>query len=351
MARAEHRRCDFQIGGERVPPGARRTVDLPVALLANHVPVTLPVQVVHGRRNGPTVFLSAAIHGDEILGVEIVRRVLAAPALARLAGTLLAVPIVNAFGFIQHSRYLPDRRDLNRCFPGSANGSLGAQLANLFMTEIVRPSQYGIDLHSAAIHRSNLPQIRADLGDAETRELAIAFGAPVVLHADVRDGSLRQAARDAGTKVLLYEAGEALRFDALAIRAGVRGVLRVLHWLGMVRRKLSADTGATPVQAGSSYWVRAPIGGILRPDWQPGDTVERGQRLAVVADPFGEVEVDVCARDGGLVIGETRLPVVNRGDALVHLARPAEAGAGPVSVRALAEDLDADPLLDEAVLP
>lgn len=335
----------FEIGGERIPGGQRRTIELPLSVLSNHVPVTLPVHVVHGRRAGPTLFLSAAIHGDEIIGVEIVRRVLRVTALKRMAGTLLAVPIVNAFGFIGHSRYLPDRRDLNRVFPGTAQGSLASQLAHLFMTEVVRRSQYGIDLHSAAIHRSNLPQIRADLSDPATLELARIFAAPVVVHANLRDGSLRQAAREAGVAVLLYEAGEALRFHEIAIRTGVRGVLRVMSQLGMLRRS-QLKALPLPPRALSSYWVRAPIGGILQSQLRLGASIADDDKLGVVSDPFGEVVEPIRARRGGLVIGMSKLPIVNRGDALYHIAQLARGGDYSVSVSELEEELGADPVLN-----
>ncbi|RMD60515.1 MAG: succinylglutamate desuccinylase, partial [Alphaproteobacteria bacterium] len=192
----------FKIGGATIAPGARDTVDLPLSVLSNHTPMSLPVQVIHGRKPGPVMFVSACVHGDEIIGVEIIRRLLRLPALRRLRGTLLAIPIVNAFGFINHSRYLPDRRDLNRSFPGSANGSLAARLAHLFVKEVVTRCQYGIDLHSAAEHRTNLPQIRVSDREPETRALAEAFGAPVILHSQVRDGSLR----DATFLPVIYEA-------------------------------------------------------------------------------------------------------------------------------------------------
>lgn len=162
----------FELGGAQVPPGTRRTIDLPVSSLSDHTPVSMAVHVVNGRKPGPVMFVSAAIHGDEVTGVEIVRRLLRTPSLERMAGTLLAVPIVNTFGFLNHSRYLPDRRDLNRCFPGSAEGSLGARLAHIFLSQIVARSDFGIDLHSAAVQRSNLPQIRLTPGNARLEHLA-----------------------------------------------------------------------------------------------------------------------------------------------------------------------------------
>ncbi len=320
----------FRIAGKEVPPGGRLTVDLQVARLYTHGEVTMPVQVVHGRRPGPRLFVCAAVHGDEINGVEIVRRLARLPLLARLRGVLLLVPVVNVLGLIHHSRYLPDRRDLNRSFPGSPRGSLAARLAHRFMEEVVARCTHGIDLHSAAVHRSNLPQVRADLSQAETRRLARAFGAPVVLDASLRDGSLRQAAAERGLPLLLYEAGEALRFDELGIRAGVRGVVGVMRALGMLPPSRAARPFPEPLVARASTWVRAPQSGILRQAAPLGARVRRGEPLGVVADPFGERERAVHAPAGGLIIGRAEIPLVNEGDALFHIARfsrPREAQA------------------------
>ncbi|MDO7706940.1 MAG: succinylglutamate desuccinylase/aspartoacylase family protein, partial [Loktanella sp.] len=173
-------RAAFEIGGHSIPAGTRRTVDLPVSVLSDHTPVSMSVHVIHGKTEGQTVFVSAGIHGDEVIGVEIVRRLLRAPNLKSLRGTLVVIPIVNAFGFINHSRYLPDRRDLNRMFPGTPGGSLASRLAHLFLNEIVARSDLGIDLHSAAIHRTNLPQVRISPDNPYTAELAEVFGAPVI---------------------------------------------------------------------------------------------------------------------------------------------------------------------------
>jgi len=227
----------FEIGGEVVSPGTRRTIDLPVSVLSDHTQMAMAVHVVHGKRPGPVIFVSAAVHGDEIIGVEIVRRLLRTPALKSLRGTLLAIPVVNGFGFTTHSRYLPDRRDLNRSFPGSASGSLAGRLAHLFCTEIVARADVGIDLHSAAIHRTNLPQIRISSDKPSLMKLADAFAAPLVLVSPVRDGSLRAYADTQNVDVLLFEAGEGLRFDEMAIRAGVAGILRVMHTKGMLAKR------------------------------------------------------------------------------------------------------------------
>jgi predicted deacylase len=311
----------IKIADYEIAPGQRATVDLPVARLYTHTSLAMPVHVIHGRKPGPVMFVSAAIHGDEINGVEIIRRLLKMPVLKRLRGTLLAIPIVNVHGFLDRSRSLPDRRDLNRTFPGSSRGSLASRVAHIFMTEIVEQSDYGIDLHTGAEHRSNLPQIRARLEDEQTRRLAEAFGTPVIIDANLRDGSLRQAAVEKGIPMLLYEAGEALRFDELSIRAGVRGIINVMRTLDMLPAARPRKSSLQPVTASSSSWVRATESGILRAKVKLGATVEQGERLGVIADPFGEKEFDVISPYTGLIVGLTNLPLVHEGEGLFHLAR------------------------------
>jgi len=316
------RNTPFEINGVKVEPGTRTTIDLPAGRLYTHTPMTIPVHIISGKQAGPRLFLSAAIHGDEINGVEIIRRVLNLPALKRLRGTLIAVPIVNVHGLINNSRYLPDRRDLNRSFPGSEKGSLAARLAHLFMEQIVSQSTHGIDLHTGAIHRTNLPQIRANLDDEETEKLARVFDVPVIISSNLRDGSLREAAAEHGIPMLLYEAGEALRFDEVSIRAGVQGIVNVMRTLEMLppsRKKSKAHM--EPVVARSSAWVRAPDSGILRAMVPLGGRVKKGTLLGVVADPFGETELQIVSPYSGIVIGKTNLPLVNEGDALYHIAR------------------------------
>ena len=289
-----------------------------MARLPTQTMLSLPVVVINGVEAGPRLWLSAAIHGDEINGVEIIRQVLEQVDPKQLRGTLISVPIVNVFGFIEQSRYLPDRRDLNRSFPGSATGSLAARLADLFMKEIVSHCTHGIDLHTAAIHRTNLPQIRANLQDPKTYHCAKAFGAPITIHATTRDGSLREAAAKRGIPILLYEAGEALRFDAPAIRDGVAGILRVMAALNMVD-SLSVLPPPT-VEVTKSRWVRAPRSGILRLEIALGEKVSRKQQLGVIADAFGDTNVKVRAPVNGIAIGHAQNPLVNQGDGIIHLA-------------------------------
>ncbi|WP_018869306.1 MULTISPECIES: succinylglutamate desuccinylase/aspartoacylase family protein [unclassified Thioalkalivibrio] len=330
------------LGDTTVQPGERRTVELEVGSLYTHTPAHMPVQVVCGRQKGPVLFVSAAIHGDEINGVEIIRRLLKVPALRRMKGTLLAVPVVNMHGFINQSRYLPDRRDLNRVFPGSRKGSLGARVARLFMREIVHNSTHGIDLHTGAIHRSNLPQIRANLDHRETREMAQAFGAPVILNSALRDGSLREAAAERQVPILLYEAGEALRFDELSIRGGVHGIIEVMRYLGMLPAPPRQRRRKEPVMARSASWVRAPESGILRIFVREGDRVTRDQTLlAIVSDPFGERETEIRAPVSGIVIGQLRLPLVNEGDAVFHIAQFHRTDIAVERLETFQEDLEA----------
>lgn len=309
----------FLIGDVDVQPGRRATVDLPVSTLSNHTHVTLPVHVVHGEEPGPTMFLSGAIHGDEIQGVEIIRRILNHPALQGLRGTLLAVPIVNSFGFLNHTRYMPDRRDLNRCFPGSDRGSLASLVADIFFREVVLKSQYGVDFHTAALHRTNLPQVRLAPDEPELLRMAQAFAPPVILISKLRERSLRLSAGEAGVKVLLYEGGEALRFDELAIDAAVRGTLRVMAHLGMVE-PASRPVGQT-VFSDASSWVRAPESGILHTTRRTGDRVGKGEVVGVVADPLGQASLPLFSEWDGIIVGRTNLPLVNRGDAVFHIAR------------------------------
>jgi len=336
----------FVISGQSIAPGTRKVIDLPVSRLSDHTPVSMSVQVIHGRKPGPVMFVSAAIHGDEVIGVEIVRRLLRARPLQSMAGTLLAVPIVNAFGFLNQSRYLPDRRDLNRCFPGHSSGSMASRLADIFMTEIVARSDVGIDLHSAAIRRTNLPQIRLTPGNEKLAVLGQAFGAPVMLQSSIREGSLREAAEKRGIDVLLYEAGEGLRFDEYAARVGVAGILRVMRALDMVPARGVPKPAAPPIMSRKSSWYRASSGGLLR-TLVPLGGVVAGTLLGLISDPFGDVETEVVAEETGIVIGRSNFPVVYEGDALFHVAAIARTAQAEATRDGIVEGMEAAPLFDE----
>ena len=313
------------IGDEAVLPGERKTVHLRVSALYDFTEITVPVEVIRGEQPGPTLFIAAAVHGDEINGVEIIRRLIQRPFLKRLRGTLLAVPIVNVFGFNNKSRYLPDRRDLNRSFPGSRRGSLASRLAHVFMQEVVLKSDYGLDLHTGAVHRYNLPQIRVSLDDPRAVRLAKAFAVPVIMNSDLRDGSLRSAAHRKGIPILVYEGGEALRFNESVIRAGVRGCISVMQEIQMLPQTVtnkSAVEGkdhATFI-ARDSRWVRAPRSGAYTPLKSLGDRILEGEVLAVIADPLGKEECEVISPEKGIIVGASRIPLVNQGDAMFHVA-------------------------------
>ena len=307
------------IGGTTVKPGELASINVPIVDLYTGTSLSMLVKVINGRRPGPVLFVCAAIHGDELNGVEVIRQLLKRKSLRSIRGTLIAVPVVNVHGFLDQSRYLPDRRDLNRSFPGSAKGSIAARMANTFIEEIVSKADYGIDLHTGAINRSNLPQVRADLTDTRNLELAKVFGAPVIVSSKILDGSLRQCASERGFPMLVYEAGEALRFDELSIRAGLRGVLKVMRHLGMLPQNSSAKPTA-PVIADATSWVRAPASGIVSSKVDLGTRVVEGQALAVIGDPLGEAETRVIAPFDGIVIGRNNLPLAHEGDALFHVA-------------------------------
>jgi len=343
------------IAGHRIEPGTRQNIDLPMALLHTRTPMSMPVRILRGRRDGPRLFVSAAIHGDELNGVEIIRRLHQEKVLDRLRGTLITIPIVNVFGVIHHSRYLPDRRDLNRSFPGSERGSLAGRVADLFMQEIVANATHGIDLHTGALHRENLPHIRADLGDPETERLARAFGVPVIINSDLRDGSLRQVAAERGISMLLYEAGEALRFDELSIRAGVKGILNVMRALEMLpKSRARARHQVEPLVARSTAWLRATESGIFRTFAALGSRVAKGDVLGAIASPFGDDNTELQSPNSGIVIGKSKLPLVNEGDALFHIARFQTVRGAAENVEAFTETLAAeepeDPMGEQPII-
>ncbi|MCB2088553.1 MAG: succinylglutamate desuccinylase/aspartoacylase family protein [Sphingomonadaceae bacterium] len=311
----------FEIGGEHVPPGEARTISIPISYLAVGLQAALELRVLHGAKPGPALFISAAIHGDEIIGAPMIQRLLAQLDPAAMAGTLVLAPAVNVYGFMQHSRYLPDRRDLNRSFPGSEGGSLAAQLAHCFLSEVIDRCSLGIDIHSAAEHRYNLPQIRIAAGNSKLVELAMVFGAPVIVESPLRSGSMRALAQDRGVDMLLLEASEALRFDDFSIQCGVSGIMRVLAHIGMIEPEAEAPHVAVPLRANKTSWVRSPRGGVALLARKSGDIVRKGDLLASVSDLFGEDAREMESPVDGIVIGHATLPVVNRGDALFHIAR------------------------------
>ena len=337
----------FEIAGHMVAPGKIGDIAIPISDLSAGMQANMVVRVFHGKRAGPTIFVSAAIHGDEIIGTEIIRRVMKKLHPSRMAGTVIFVPVVNMYGFITHSRYLPDRRDLNRSFPGTEKGSLASQLAHIFSTEIIDHCSLGIDIHSAALHRYNLPQIRIASGNPMLKDLAMDFGPPVIIEADLRPGSLRALAREAGVDMLLLEAGEALRFDEFSVLTGVNGILRVLKKLEMIETKRWSQRGTPPAQATRTLWLRSTRGGICRLVSPSGTKVHVGDPVAYISDIFGDGEEEILSPIDGIVIGHSNLPVVNQGDALLHIAEVSIFDTVSERLEQIEDAITGNQLLDE----
>ncbi|WP_415397465.1 succinylglutamate desuccinylase/aspartoacylase family protein [Sulfurimonas sp. CS5] len=310
----------FILGGVEVLRGTNVTINIELPKLYN-TPTQLPVRVIRGKKDGPVVFISAAIHGDELNGIEIIRRFRKLNILKKIKGTVILVPVVNVYGMMNLSRYLPDRRDLNRSFPGSSKGSLAGRVAKIFFDEIVKKCDLGIDLHTASIHKSNLPQVRTNTDNEYTFKLAKAFGAPVVLHSELRDGSLRAVAQEQGVPILLYEAGEALRFDETSIRIGVQGLVNVLRENEMLPKVLRKTARKLPIVTKSSKWIRATESGMLRTIKALGDTVERNEVIAYIDEPLGDDSFEILSPFDGVIIGKSEIPLIQEGDAIFHIAK------------------------------
>ena len=315
---AKTRRPPFTIADREIPAGKRVFVELPTARMVSGSTVAAPLVVLHGRCDGPTVWISSAIHGDEVNGVEIIREVLGQLDTRKISGTLIAAPIVNVHGFIAGERNLPDGRDLNRSFPGTRRGSMASRIADIFMREVVSRCQFGFDLHTGSDNRVNCPQVRAGLDDPATLELAKVFGAPIIINAKNRDGSIREVASRRGAVALLFEGGEANRFDRNAIDVGVAGILRCLAHIGMTPPVDLPDV--TSLVSQSSKWTRASRSGILHLDIELGDRVAKGQLIAALHDPYGKRLSRIKARSAGVVIGRTHSAIINQGEAVAHIA-------------------------------
>ena len=334
----------FELGGQRIAPGERLQFDLPGAALYTHTPLNTSVEVINGKQPGPTLLVCSAIHGDELNGVEIIRRLRTLPALNALKGTLILVPVVNLHGFINQSRYLPDRRDLNRCFPGSSKGSLGSRIAHGFFSEIVMQCTHVIDLHTAAVNRDNLPQVRADLSTPEVEGMALGFSIPVIINSGLLDKSLRAEAGERGIAVVTYEAGEALRLSEKAIVTGVRGITSTMRHLGMLRSRRTRTAVANPEIASSTTWLRASTDGMFRPLIELGARVQPGDLLGVISSPFSSVEEPLESTVEGIVIGLSRQPLVNEGEALCHVAVFQKIDSVEEKISAHTDVIETDPL-------
>jgi len=301
----------------QIPPGTSQRLSWSATELFEGVPVATPVLVVNGRLPGPTLCLTAAVHGDELNGIEVVRRVMHDIDPSKLAGAVIGVPIVNLQGFRRNSRYLPDRRDLNRHFPGNPTGSAASRIAHSFFTEIVAHCDALVDMHTGSFERANLPQLRADLNDSDIRTLTKGFGATVILHSVPTEGTLRAAATRVGIPAVTLEAGGPSVLELEEVKHGVRGIETLLYSLGMRQRyRLWGDP--EPVYYRST-WVRANRGGILLSDVKLGDHVTQGDLLGTITDPMNNASSNLYAPYSGRIIGMARNQIVMPGFAAFHV--------------------------------
>jgi predicted deacylase len=308
------------ISGISVAPGETRAIYLKVSESYLSVGIQVPVTVIRGRNPGPVAFVTAAVHGDEINGADIVRRLIFDIDHEKLSGTLIAIPVVNIPGFLSQSRYLPYHRDLNRFFPGDRKGNNAERFAARIFNEIILKCDFGIDLHTAADGRLNLPHVRGDMTHPKIRTLARAFGASVLVsQAGVR-GSLRREATDAGVPTILFEAGETGRFSQKISLAGLRGVLNVLSAMKMWPAHERVRPPFQVIVKGSD-WVRAEKGGILDLAVKPGDLVYKGDRVGSILNPFGKMVTEIRAPNTGIVIGVTTAPLSIPGTGIIHVAK------------------------------
>jgi hypothetical protein len=308
----------FEIAGMKVPPGSRKDLKIRISEFTTATPVFIPVTVLHGTGPGPVLCVTAVLHGDEINGLETVRRLRSGVDPRRLKGTLVLVLIANPISFLAMRRTLPDGRDLNRAFPGRDRGSMASRIAGALFGKVVRLADAVIDLHTAPAGRVNLPHVRADLRRPRVRRLAEAFGAEVTLDLRGEKGTLRRAAAEAGIPGIAFEAGEPLRFQKPSIERGIRGIRNVLSRLGMVGGRPTRPPFRLCVKDGR--WIRAVKGGILNLEVEPGDIIMRGGTVAVSSRPFGTEESRIRAPYSGLVVGCATVPMVFPGAAVCHLA-------------------------------
>lgn len=306
-------------GDQEIFTGENKRLEMPVSKQLMQGTVSIPMHIIYGENPGPTVCLTATLHGDEVSGIEIIRQVSAKVDPKKLNGVLIFVPVVNVFGFINSSRYLPDRRDLNRCFPGSKRGSMASRLAHLYATEVIHKCDYAIDFHTAAIGKINYPQIRANLNDQDTYQLAKAFNAPVIIHSKEIKGSLRETARKMNCKMVVFESGEVNRFDAASIKVAVEGIFHMLQQMKMTSSKHKIRQ-ITPKVFYSMKWVRSPKSGLFHSNYELGHSVKNKEEIGMICDIFGDPIIEVKAPCDGLIVGISTNPKVYQGDAIVHIA-------------------------------
>jgi uncharacterized protein len=308
--------ADFIFNGKHIEPGFSKFIDLRIARLPTHTVIDLPVYVSISDKPGPTLLLTAGLHGNEINGIEIVRRMIARGLLQPRCGTVVAVPVVNIYGFLQQERYLPDGKDLNRSFPGNRNGSLASRVAYTLVNQILPSIDFGIDFHTGGASKDNYPQIRCVFNSQESMALAKAFAPPFILNSRLIDRSFRKAAQRRGKPIIVFEGGESLRFNEFAIEEGINGTLRLMKHFGMIDESPEPNLSITMQK---SSWIRARSSGLFRTSFKPGQKILRGQRIGSITDPFGMSMVDIKAQRNGYILGLNNMPVISAGDALMHI--------------------------------
>ncbi len=306
--------------GIEVFPGESKRIEMPISKLHMQGTVSIPLHVMYGRKPGPTLCLTATLHGDEICGIEIIRRIMDKVKVDQLAGTIIFVPVVNVFGFINGSRYLPDRRDLNRCFPGSKNGSMASRLAYIYTNEVIDKCDYIIDFHTAAVGKMNYPQVRANLENRDIYNFAKLFNAPVIIHSKEIKGSLRETALRKKCKMIVFESGEVHRFDPASIDVAVGGIFHVLSKMKMYTSKTKIKKAKTQVFT-SMKWIRASKSGLVHFFHKLGDNVKNKEKIGNITDIFGDPIAAIKAPCSGVVVGIATNPKVYQGDAIIHIAR------------------------------
>jgi hypothetical protein len=308
--------------GESILPGESKTIHMEIAKLHNTAKLKIPIIVRRSKIDGPTVLFSAGIHGDEINGVEIVRQLITKKINRPKRGTIICIPIINMFGFVNKSRQFPDGRDLNRVFPGSKNGSLASRFAYHILTEIMPLVDYAFDFHAGGASRFNAPQIRLAPNNPELKILADVFNAPFTLFSKNIAGSFRNASFKLNVKMLLFEGGKSLDIDESVADAGVQGVKRILAHLAMLDPKhLLEEQTSNTIYIEKSIWIRAKCSGLLHDAGYIGHFVTKGTVLATITDPFGKFERKVKAANDGYIINANLSPIVYQGDAIYHISK------------------------------
>jgi predicted deacylase len=307
--------------GKEILPGKGAQLNLDVARLHTRTPILVPVIVERAKEDGPTVLLMAGLHGDEINGVEIVRRFLRKKLHKPTKGTIICLPVFNIFGFLNIKRELPDGRDLNRSFPGSAKGSLASQFAYHFMKEIAPHCDYIIDFHTGASQRNNFPQIRCVMSDPESMELARVFNPPFIINSSLIGKTIRESMIKMKKKILLFEGGMANSIEEMVVEEGLNGTKRLIAHLGMRNYKIDISKDREPVILKESRWLRAPNSGMFQALIKNGSQVDRGTILAIVTDPYGNFEKKIKSPISGYIICVNESPVVFKGDAIIHIGK------------------------------